>query len=71
MKVFELTPTNGRKSFNGKCRVIEQEGKAQLLSYDTIVGEINLETREYTQLWGGKSQTTSSHIKAFKEFYGV
>lgn len=71
MKTFELIPTNGRKSFNGKCRVIEQGGTVQLLSYDTIVGEINLETREYIQLWEGKSRTTSSHIKAFKEFYGV
>lgn len=70
MKVFELTPNNGRKSFNGKCKVIEDGGVAQLLSYTTFVAEINLETKEYKQ-HGEYSQTTNSHIKAFKEFYGV
>lgn len=69
--VFELSPTNGRKSFNNKAKVIVENGKAELLSYDTIVGEINLETKQYKQLWEGKSNTTSSHIKAFKEFYGL
>ena len=49
MKAFELTPNNGRKSFNGKCKVIEDEGVAQLLSYTTFVAEINLETKEYKQ----------------------
>lgn len=71
MKIFELIPTNGRKSFGGKAKVIEQDGEAKLLSYETIVAQINLETREYTQIWEGKSATTSNHIKAFKEFYGV
>jgi hypothetical protein len=70
-KIFELQPANGRKSFGGKCKVFEQDGKAQLLSYETIVAEINLEDNAYTQLWEGRSQTTDSHIKAFKQFYGV
>jgi len=68
--IFELTPTNGRKSFNGKCKVIVENNKAELLSYDTIVAEINLETKEYKQN-GNYSQTTNTHINAFKQFYGV
>jgi hypothetical protein len=70
-QVFNLVPTNGRKSFNNKAKVIVENGKAELLSYDTIVAEINLETKEFKNLWEGKSNTTSSHIKAFKEFYSV
>lgn len=68
--VFELSPTNGRKSFSGKAKVIVENGKAELLSYDTIVAEIDLNTNEYKQN-GNYSQTTNSHIKAFKEFYSV
>lgn len=37
MKIFELTPTNGRKSFGGKAKVIVENGIAKLLSYTTIV----------------------------------
>ena len=68
---FNLIPANNRKSFNNKAKVIVENGKAELLSYDTIVAEIDLETKEYKQLWEGKSNTTNSHIKAFKEFYNV
>ena len=70
-QIFELSPTNGRKSFNNKAKVIVENGKAELLSYDTIVAEIDLETKQYKQLWEGKSNTTNSHIKAFKNFYGI
>ncbi len=71
MKVFELTPTNGRKSFNQKAKVIVENGKAKLLSYSTIVAEVDLATNEFKNLWEGSSNTTSSHIKAFKQFYSV
>lgn len=71
MKTFQLEPINGRKSFNGKARVIiENDEIAKLLSYDTIVAEYNLKTKEYTDK-GFFSKTTSSHINAFKHFYGV
>lgn len=69
-QIFELIPTNGRKSFGGKAKVIVDNGVAKLLSYTTFVAQINLETKEYTQN-GEYSQTTNSHIKAFKDFYGV
>ena len=70
MQVFELTPTNGRKSFGGKAKVIVENGVAKLLSYTTFVAEIKLDSKEYKQN-GSYSTTTNNHIKAFKEFYGV
>ena len=70
MQVFELIPTNGRKSFGGKAKVIVENGVAKLLSYTTFVAEIKLDSKEYKQN-GSYSTTTNNHIKAFKEFYGV
>ena len=70
MQAFELAPTNGRKSFGGKAKVIVENGVAKLLSYTTFVAEINLGSKEYKQN-GSYSTTTNNHIKAFKEFYGV
>jgi hypothetical protein len=70
MKTFELIPTNGRKSFGHKARVIEQDNKATLLSYDSQICEFNLSNREFKMLYTDKlSNTTSSHLKAFKELY--
>lgn len=71
MKIFELVPVDGRKSFGGKCRVYEQlNGDAVLMSYNTEVAKIT-SGGEFVRLWWGHSQTTSRHIKAFKAFYGV
>jgi len=70
MQAFELTPTNGRKSFYGKAKVIVENNNAKLLSYDTIVAEYNLETKEYQEN-GYYSKTTTSHINAFKSYYGI
>ena len=71
MNIYELAPRyDSRKSFYKKALVIELDnGTKQLQSYDTIVGEIK--NGEYFQLWDGKSQTTTRHIKEFKkQFYG-
>lgn len=70
MKTFELTPTNGRKSFGGKARVIETDNEIQLLSYDTIVAQIDKETNQFS-INGEYSLTTNTHIKSFREFYSV
>lgn len=71
MKIFELTPFDSHKSFYGKCKVIEQgNGDAVLISYNTEIAKITSD-RKFSRIWGGKSQTTSRHIKAFKYFYGV
>jgi hypothetical protein len=67
MNIYELTALfDRRKNFYGKALVIELDnGIKQLQSYNTIVGEIRNNT--YFQLWDGKSQTTTRHIKEFKK----
>ena len=67
MTIFDLTARyDSRKSFYGKAKVlIFDNGIIQLQSYDTIVGEIR--DGKYYQLWDGKSQTTTRHIKEFKK----
>lgn len=67
MNIYELAPRyDSRKSFYGKAHVIELDnGTKQLQSYNIIVGEIK--NGEYFQLWDGKSQTTTRHIKEFKK----
>ena len=71
MKIFELIPTNGRKSFYGKAKAIEtDDGEKILLSYNTQVLKID-KNGELLKLWNGKSNTTTAHVKAFCDFYGV
>lgn len=67
MKTLELIPIyDCRKSFYQKAKVIfTDDGTIQLQSYYTIVGEIKNNT--YHQIWDGKSQTTTRHIKEFKK----
>ena len=71
MQVVELTPTNGRKSFGGKAKVIITDDKYELLSYTTIVASQDRKTGEYKQLFEKNSSTTNTHIKAFKQFLGI
>jgi hypothetical protein len=71
LQIFELTPINGRKSFHGKCKVIIQDEYAKLLSYNTIVAEYDIITKDYKQHIEKPSLTTNSHIKAFKQFYEI
>ena len=73
MKVFELTPIH-RKSFYGKCKVVEANtGIYKLYSYDTEVATYNEETKKWwnTQYEGHLSQTTLRHIIAFQNFLGL
>lgn len=69
MKTFELTPINGRKSFYGKARVIEENGISKLLSYDTFVAEFN-HAENKMKVNGKYSNTTNTHINAFLNYYG-
>ena len=69
MQVFELTPTNGRKSFYGKARVIEENGVSKLLSYDTFVAEFNHKENKM-KVNGKYSMTTNTHINSFLNYYG-
>ena len=70
MKVFELKPVNGRKSFYGKAVAIEKDnGTIELKSYNTIVARIV--NGKFERLWNGYSQTTMNHINAFISAYGI
>lgn len=65
MKIYELTPTDGRKSFYGKAVVqIEENGTETLLSYGTPIIK-RLVSGGMVKLWDGWSATTGRHIKAF------
>lgn len=73
MKVYELTPINGRKSFYGKCKVMESNSDdatiSKLLSYDTVVAEYHHKDKKMI-VNGYYSPTTASHINAFLDYFG-
>ena len=70
MKVFELKPINGRKSFYGKAKAIEcDNGDIELKSYETIVARIR--NGKFERLWSGYSATTMNHINSFIDTYGI
>ena len=65
MKIYELLPTDGRKSFYGKAKVvIDNNGTETLYSYDTPIISRSA-SGELERLWSGWSATTGRHIKAF------
>lgn len=69
---FELRPIDGRKSFYGKARVINPGyGYISLVSYDTIVCSLDLDSRRFVRLWDGYSATTMRHVNAFRHAYGL
>lgn len=72
MKRFELTPTDGRKSFNSKCHVEETERDATLYSYETEIAKYIFSTGELikTESWN-YGPTTKRHQKAFLQYYGI
>lgn len=62
---YELSPTNGRKSFYGKAVVKEYaDGTKVLQSYQTDVIKM-LPSGELIRLWDDWSATTGAHIKSF------
>ena len=65
MRKYELTPTDGRKSFYGKAVVVvEDNGTETLYSYGTPIVK-RLVSGELVKLWSGWSATTGRHIQAF------
>ena len=65
MRIYELKPNDGRKSFYGKATVIiDDNGTETLYSYGTpiITRDVNGELKK---IWDGWSATTGRHIKAF------
>ena len=69
MTTFTLNPVNGRKSFGGKAKVIQQDNISTLLSYDTEVATYNHSTNEMA-VNGYYSSTTLTHINSFLAYYG-
>lgn len=75
-KIYELMPTNGRKSFYGKA-IIKQfaDGSEVLQSYTTDVLKKTAEG-VFVRLWANWSATTGTHIKSYcgmskKEFMAL
>lgn len=65
MRTYELTPTDGRKSFYGKAVVVvEDNGTETLYSYGTPIVK-RLVFGELVKMWDGWTATTGRHIKAF------
>lgn len=65
MRKYELIPTDGRKSFYGKAVVMVQDDGSEILySYGTKIIE-KTPGGGLVRFWGGWSQTTGRHIKAF------
>lgn len=64
-RMYELMPTDGRKSFYGKAIVqIEEDGTETLYSYCTPIIR-RTKQGNTTRLYDGWSSATGRHIKAF------
>lgn len=71
MRIYELIPTDGRKSFYGKAVVVvEDNGTETLYSYGTPIVK-RLVSGELVKMWEGYSATTMRHINAFIEMFGI
>lgn len=65
MRIYELTPIDGKKSFYGKAKiVIDDNGAETLYSYDTPIITRNVDGT-FIKHWHGWSATTGRHIRAF------
>lgn len=71
MKTFELTPVNGRKSFYGKCKVLETENTKTLFSYGTDVATFDNGILWITKNKNHLTNTTLTHISAFLHYLGL
>lgn len=65
MTIYDLTPTDNRKSFYGKAKVYADGNILTLYSYNTPVARLDGITKKVTRLWDGWSATTGRHIKSF------
>jgi hypothetical protein len=68
-QIFDLIPTNGRKSFGGKAKVRQENNVSELISFNTIVARYFHETNK-VDIYGYFSPTTIQHQNAFLTFYG-
>lgn len=71
MKMYKLTPIDGRKSFYGKAKVcVADDGTETLYSYDTPVMK-RTTNGEFIRIWEGYTPTTMCHINAFVAMFGI
>lgn len=65
MRIYDLIPNDGRKSFYGKAKVIiDEQGNETLQSYNTMI-ITKTAAGEFVRLWDSWTTTTGRHIKAF------
>lgn len=65
MKIYDLIPNDGRKSFYGKAKVhIDDNGAQTLYSYNTPILRRDPDG-SLVKLWHGWTATTGRHINAF------
>ena len=76
MTTYELSPTNGQKSFYGKaiCVYDEHSDVLSLVSYNTLILKIDNNQNKIKRCWDSWSTPTGKHIKSFcnlskKEFF--
>ena len=69
MRILDLKPLNGQKSFGGKAQIIMNDDNIQLRSFDTIVAEYNAK-EDIVNVFDWFSMTTAKHINSFLELYG-
>ena len=66
MKMYDLIPTNGRKSFYGKAKVaFLDDGKEVLYSYNTPILEKASDGTLKRLYFAEPSVTTCAHIRSF------
>ena len=70
--IIDITPTNGRKSFYNKAKIVINENKHQLLSYNTIICEYNIDNGKFIMIYNNKLRSTSRiHLTEFKKLYNI
>ena len=66
MKMYDLIPTNGRKSFYGKAKVeVSDDGREVLYSYNTPILEKASDGTLKRLYFAEPSVTTCAHIRSF------
>ena len=69
VRIFDLRPIDGRKSFYGKAKVVASDTVVWLYSDNTLVCAYIPETLEFKRIWNGYSATTMRHVNAFGGMY--
>lgn len=69
-KVYDLPCYDGRKSFYGKAKVIEDDKRISLKSYNTIVCYIDKQSKKLGKLFDSYSAATMRHINSFMQSNG-